>query len=150
MRIEISTAIAAPPEGVWPVLSSVASWPTWLPTVSRVDALDGNGLVVGAQFRVTQPRLRPAVWVVTEVEAPLRFRWQSRAPGMLLVGDHVIERSAGDASRVTLRLDFSGPVGVVAGWFYGSLSRSYVAREAEALRRTVETAVAQSAAGAAR
>jgi hypothetical protein len=150
VRIETSIIVAATPEHIWPTLARVTAWPVWLPTVIRVEALDRPELAPGARFRVSQPRLRAAVWTVTEVAAPRNFRWESRSPGVLVVADHSIEPLSDRESRVTLGIEFSGLGGVVAGWLYGSLTRSYVAREAEALKRTVETALAQSAAGAAR
>jgi hypothetical protein len=139
MRIEVSTVIAAPAEAIWPTLSGVTAWPEWLPTVTSVEALGGAGLAPGARFLVKQPRLRPAVWVVTDVVQPLRFRWESRSPGALVVGDHSIAPLTDGESQVTLGIDFSGFVGSMAGWFYASLTRSYVAREADALKQTVES-----------
>lgn len=64
---EASISIAAPRESVWRVLSAVAAWPEWLPTVTSVQALDGDPLKLGSRYTVRQPKLRPATWVVTEL-----------------------------------------------------------------------------------
>ena len=65
MRIETSISIAAPPERIWPALADVAAWPDWLPTVTRVEPLDGRELAPGRRYRIAQPRLQTAVWTVT-------------------------------------------------------------------------------------
>lgn len=58
---EIKTLVAASPERVWHTLPNVAEWPSWLPSVTNVEALTDGGPRVGAEYRVVQPRLRPAV-----------------------------------------------------------------------------------------
>lgn len=54
----ITAEIHAPAERVWEVLSTVESWPRWLPTVVNVEALEGMPLRLGARFRLVQPKLR--------------------------------------------------------------------------------------------
>jgi len=75
--------INASPAAIWQVLADVERWPTWTPTVLEVEPLTSNGhkagLKVGARYRVVQPKLRPAVYEVTEC-APTRPSPGSRKP----------------------------------------------------------------------
>jgi carbon monoxide dehydrogenase subunit G len=135
---EASASIQAPPEAVWRRLSDVIHWSDWTPTVNRVDALDGPELATGRRFRVQQPRLRAAVWSVTLVEVPTRFVWEARTPGVVMRADHEVERLPSGESRLTLRFSFEGLLGGLVGRLYRKLVRSYLATEAECLRRYVE------------
>jgi hypothetical protein len=49
-------------------------WRDWIPTVTEVKALNGTGLKVGANYRIVQPKLRPATYEVTEYVPNRRFR----------------------------------------------------------------------------
>jgi uncharacterized membrane protein len=140
---ESSVSIAANRQAIWSILASVANWPEWLPTVHSVEPLDGSALALGARFRVVQPKLRPATWIVTALEAPGRFAWQSQSPGVLVVADHVIEERSPGESLVVLRVSFSGLLGRVVALLFGSLTARYLAREAAALKRRVEAVSAR-------
>lgn len=129
--------IAAPRDAVWQALSGVDAWPDWLATISSVQPLDGRALRVGARFLVHQPKLRPATWTVTTLEVPRRFTWEARSPGLRMVADHLVdETSAG--TRVTLRYDTTGWLGVPAGWLFRAITERYLAQELASLQQTVE------------
>jgi len=132
--------VNAPVERVWTVLSAVESWPSWLPTVSSVEPLDGTPIAIGARFRLRQPRLRPAVWKVTELEPPVRFAWTAKSPGMELFADHALERIDPGTTRVHLRFEFGGWLSCLLSAAYGSLTQAYLAQEAQALKRASESA----------
>jgi len=136
---DASLAIAAPRESVWRVLAAVVGWPTWLPTVSAVEALDGGPLQIGFRYTVRQPKLRPATWVVTELEPPRCFVWQARSPGLLMIAAHTIEESSLGKSLVTLRFSFTGLLGAPIGWLFRSTTERYLAQELASLRLVVES-----------
>ncbi len=133
-----SVVIDAPPENVWRVLSGVTRWPIWTPTVTEVVAIDASELRVGGRFRVTQPKLRPATWTVTRSVVNSCFAWQSSAPGMVMVAEHMIEPSANGQTRVDLTFAFRGMLGAVLGRSSKTLVESYLATEAASLREHVE------------
>lgn len=135
---ETSISIAAPREAVWNALSDVAAWPGWLPTVTRVEPLDGSSLLAGRRYRVSQPKLQPVTWVVTELVPPHHFTWRGRSPGLTLLAEHIVDEDAPGSVRVVLRFSFAGPLGGVIGALYGSLTQRYVATEAAALKQKVE------------
>jgi uncharacterized membrane protein len=133
-----SVSIAAPRDSVWRMLTDVAAWPDWLPTVTSVDSLDGQPLRLGARYRIVQPKLRPTQWVVTELEPPRRFAWESRSPGIRIVADHIIEEfSPGHCSSIHL-VSFSGLLAIPFGMLLGSITKRYVSQEAAALKARVE------------
>ena len=124
------------------MLAAVVAWPEWLPTVTSVQPLDGNALKVGFRYVVRQPKLRPATWVVTELE-PLRFVWQARSPGLLMIAEHTVEEKSAGTSQVTLRFSFNGLLGVPVGKLFRSITESYLAQEAASLKSKVEGSVIQ-------
>lgn len=137
-KFETSIRISAGQEAVWEILSNVVRWPEWLPTVNSLEPLGSDALLIGSRYKIHQPGLSPAVWVVTEFDPPKRFVWESRMPGVVSLGDHVIENVDDGTVKVTLRLEFSGFLsGVVAG-FYGSLTQRYIEKEAQTLKLMVE------------
>ena len=133
-----SLAIDAPRESVWRVLAAVVVWPKWLPTVSSVEALDGELLQIGFRYTVRQPKLRPATWVVTQLEPPSTFVWQARSPGLLMTASHTLEESSLGKSLVTLRFSFTGLLGAPIGWLFRSTTERYLAQELASLRSVVE------------
>lgn len=135
---EASISISASREAVWRVLSAVVAWPQWLPTVSSVEALDGEPLKVGSRYTVHQPKLRPATWVVTELEPDHHFLWQARSPGLLMVADHQVAEHSSGTSEVRLRFCFDGLLGAPLGWLFRSVTLRYLAQEASSLKRKVE------------
>jgi uncharacterized protein YndB with AHSA1/START domain len=135
---EPSVAVAASREAVWRVLSDVAGWPEWLPTVPKVEPLDETPLSVGSRFVVHQPKVRPATWVVSEIDPPRRFVWVARSPGIETVADHTVTEDSPGTASVVLRLSFSGFLGSFVGNLFGTLTRTYLAQEAASLKQRVE------------
>jgi uncharacterized membrane protein len=123
---------------VWKVLADVARWPQWLPTVTRVVPLDGESIVVGARYRVEQPKLKPAVWTVTEVQDQRRFVWKADLPGIRMVAEHTIVEKAPEVSEVVLSFSFGGLLGGIMGRMLRSIVTGYLAQEAAALKHAVE------------
>ncbi len=141
-----SISIASPAAPIWHALSNVVAWPEWLPTVASVQALDDSALNVGNRYIVVQPKLRPATWTVTELEPARRFVWQARAPGLSMRADHVIAEQSATQSQVALEFSFSGLLGVPIGMLFRSITQSYLAQEAAALRLRAESGSQRSAA----
>ena len=137
---DASIAIGAPRESVWRVLAAVVAWPKWLPTVTSVEALDGEPLQIGFRYTVRQPKLRPATWVVTQLEPPSLFVWQARSPGLLMIAFHTIEEGPLGKSRVTLRFSFTGVLGTPIGWLFRSTTERYLAQELASLRSVLASA----------
>jgi uncharacterized membrane protein len=143
-RFDIAVEIQARPERVWAVLVDVERWPEWTVSVSSVQRVDQGPLRVGSRTKVVQPKLRPAQWVVTELDEKAgNFTWANRSPGIQVVGGHRLEPH-GNWTRATLSLEFSGLLAPLIVWLYGALSRQYMAAEANGLRARAESIAADS------
>jgi uncharacterized membrane protein len=129
--------IEAPPDEVVAVLFDVERWPEWTSTMTRVRRLDQGPLAVGSRAEVRQPKLPPALWQVTELDAQRGFEWETRGFGLKLEAGHLVEQDM-TGSRVTLSLRFSGLLASLVARFFGSLCRRYIAIEAEGLRKRCE------------
>ncbi|MFG1778216.1 SRPBCC family protein [Micromonospora sp. NPDC049051] len=138
MRFEAGTEVAAEAGRVWAALVDVERWPEWTPSVRRALRGEAGPLVVGATARLEQPKLRPAVWRVTELTEGRSFSWVSNAPGVRTLGEHRVLPLPGGRSRVELALTQSGPLAGPVGWLYGDLTRRYLRLEADGLRRRCE------------
>ena len=136
--LESKVIIDAGADRVWHVLSDVIRWPQWLPTVSRVVPLDGEAIAVGARYLIHQPRLRPAVWTVTDLQDFQRFVWEARFTGLRMTAEHAVSEKAPDVSEVILRFSFGGPLGGIVGGLFRPIARRYLAQEAAALKHAVE------------
>jgi uncharacterized protein YndB with AHSA1/START domain len=144
MEFSITTDVDASPDRVFAVMTDIEKWPEWTPTVTRVERLDGSSLplALNNRIRIVQPKVPPAEWTVTALEAGRGFRIVSRAPGATVVANHWIEPLRdGKGSRVTLSVTFSGWLGKVIARLMRGLNERYLAQEAAGLkRRSEETA----------
>lgn len=134
---EVSVGLTAAAPAAWSLMSDVCRWPEWMPTVQQVRPLGSPGLALGARFEVRQPRLRPAVWQVTQIEPGRSFAWQTRSIGLTTRAEHVIALAEPGQVTARLRIVFSGWMAGVAAWLFGRLTREYLQRELDALVRQV-------------
>jgi carbon monoxide dehydrogenase subunit G len=134
----ITIDIQAPPDRVWAILSDVERWHEWTPSVTSVQLLDPAPLAMGSRARIVQPKLRPAVWQVTEIDPAARtFAWITRAPGVQVVGRHgVVPEGAGRKGSLTLH--FSGFLAPLIARLYRGLNERYLAMEANGLKQRSE------------
>jgi hypothetical protein len=129
--------IDAPPSRVWAVMSDIERWPEWTASMSSIQQTSDGPLGVGSTARVTQPRLAPANFVVTRWEPGRGFDWTTKNIAVGAIGRHLIEAAA-HGSRVTLSVEFSGPLAWLVARLYGDLTRRYVQTEADGLKARSE------------
>ncbi|MGH3097175.1 MAG: SRPBCC family protein [Streptosporangiales bacterium] len=141
MRYETSVTVEAPARAVWDVLVDVERWPDWTESMTSVERLDDGPLKVGSTARITQPKMRPAVWTVTELEPGRSFTWESTNPGVRVTAGHLLGEEGG-VTTAALSVQMSGPLGALAGALMGSRVRGYVRMEAEGLKARGERAPA--------
>jgi len=138
LDFKIAVDINAPVDQVWAAMRDVENWPEWTPTVKKIRRLDKGSLAVGSRALIWQPKLLPAKWRVTELDDSRRsFTWETRGPGMRLQARHCVE-GAGNASRATLSLQFSGLLGPLFARLTRNLNNRYLALEAKGLRERSE------------
>jgi hypothetical protein len=133
--------INAPPEKVFRILCDVERWPEWTPTMTSVKRLERGAFGIGAKARVLQPKLRPAVWQVTELTENRGFTWVARTVGLEMRAGHWIE-AQGAGSRGSLTFEFSGFLSGIAGRLYRGLIEQYLGTEAQGLKRRSEASTA--------
>ena len=133
----VTVDIQALPIKVWAVLRDVERWPEWTSTVISLERMDSGPLAVGSRARIRQPKLRPGVWEVTELDEAKSFTWATRNQGLRIAGRHDVEASE-NGSRATLSLEFSGLLGPLLARVYGKLNREYLATEASGLKARSE------------
>jgi hypothetical protein len=128
---------------VWKALSDVTAWPAWLPTVTRVEALSGRTLSVGAKFKVEQPKRRPAIWTVSDLIPGRSFAWQSATPGLTLWANRTVTADATGESKLMLEFRFSGLLAPLVALFARRITQRYLAAEAASLKALAEGAQRQ-------
>ena len=141
MEFSITTDVDASADLVFAVLTDIERWPEWTPTVTRVERLDGSSLplAIGSRLRIVQPKVPPAEWTVTALEAGRGFGMVSRSPGATVVANHWAEPLGdGRRSRVTLSVTFSGWLGRIIARMMRGLNERYLAQEAAGLKRRSE------------
>jgi uncharacterized protein YndB with AHSA1/START domain len=130
MRWEHTVLIDAPASLVWELTIDVAAWPSFAPTMQRVERLDAGPMRIGSSARIKQPGQTPAVWTVTRIEPEREFTWQTRRMGLTMVGSHALA-TVGSQCRNTLSIDVAGPGSRLFGLVLGSLlSKSLKAENA--------------------
>ena len=138
MRFETTVPIAADAERIWKTWVDVERWPEWTTSIDSVERLDAGEFGVGSRARVKQPKMRAAVWEVTELEPNRSFVWQTRSGGVTMVAGHVIEPGTG-SSTATLTLDLTGPLAGLLGRLMGKRIRSYLQAEADGVKAHCES-----------
>ncbi len=133
-----SITINASQETIWKVLSDVSRWSDWTPTVTKVEVLDSPELKLGNRYKVIQPKLQPAEWTVTVLNSPSNFTWESKAPGMHMVAEHILASKGASQTELTLTFAFNGWLGKLIGAIYGKMTADYIQTEAQSLKKRVE------------
>ena len=136
--LAVAVHIEAPPEKVFAVLCDVERWPEWTPTMTRVQRLDSGPFAIGSSAQVRQPRLRAAVWRVTELQDGRNFTWTTRSPGLRMTAGHLVQPQ-GAGSRVELTLELSGLIAPVVSRLFGGLMERYIATESQGLKKRSES-----------
>ncbi len=139
MRYVREEVVHAPAARVWELLVDVERWPTWTESMREIRRLDGGPLTVGSRSRVAQPKGRPMIWTVTELEPTRVFTWVAGQPGLSLEAVHRID-DTGAGVATTLEFIVTGPLAWLAAPMAGARIRSYLEMESTGLKRAAERA----------
>lgn len=132
-QFQVTVDAPASPRQVWNILRDVEHWPEWTASVTNARSLDPGPLTVGSRVRITQPKLPPALWKITEWdEAATRFTWVSTGPGIHVTARHTVTPSP-SGSRIHLAIDYAGLFGPLLGWLLRDINQRYIALEANGL-----------------
>jgi len=136
-EFSISVDINAAPAVVWSVMIDVERWHEWTASITSVTRLDPGPLAIGARAHVRQPKLRPADFVVTELEPGTQFTWITKSPGVVATARHSVEPIDG-GTRARLSVRFDGLLAAAIAWAFGRLTDEYLALEAAGLKKRSE------------
>jgi uncharacterized membrane protein len=138
MRWENTVLIEAPTQVVWRLTVDVANWPSFTPTMQRVERLDDGPVHVGSTVRVKQPGQTPAVWTVTRVDPGQQFTWQTSRMGVTMTASHILEPFE-DKCRNTVALDLTGPMSRPFAMIFGGMMRTALDTENAGFKATAES-----------
>jgi hypothetical protein len=138
MRKENTAEIDAPAEVVWRLTMDVEDWPSYVPTMSKIERLDSGPLRVGSRARIRQPGQSPAVWTVTRLDPGREFAWQTRRLGMTMTGTHALEATGDRSCRNTLGIEISGGPAPVLGPLLARILSRAMAIENKAVKAKAE------------
>lgn len=140
-QFSTSLIINANQEAIWKVLSDVVHWHLWTPTVTKVEAVTTPELKLGNRYKVFQPKLQPAEWIVTELSKS-NFKWEAKSLGVHMAADHILQPvDAKQQTLLTLTFTFNGWLGRLIGNGYGKITKEYLQTEAQSLKDKVEAAL---------
>jgi hypothetical protein len=143
MEYETSTVTTAEPERLWAVVKDVERWPSLIEVYEHIRPEQAGEPALGDRFHVKQKGLAGGEWTVTELEEGRLFTWESRQPGVRIVGRHRVSSEAGGGSRLTLQLEMTGWASGVTNALLGAKARRYV--DLECARLTAEAAAPATA-----
>jgi Polyketide cyclase / dehydrase and lipid transport len=143
MKHEASTTSEAEPARLWAVLSDVDRWQEWIELYEEVRRPQAGPLRLGDTVYLKQRGLAGGEWTVTELSEGQAFAWESRRPGVRIVGRHRVTPQPAGGSRLTLQLEISGALSGLVALALGKRSRTYVDLEC---RRLTDVAAQPTAA----
>lgn len=120
-------------------LRYVGTGPLWSASMTSVERLQQGELGVGSSARVTQPKLKTAVYTVSECEPGRSFVWEMKTTGVKVRALHYVEDRGEGRARMVLGVEQTGALSDLISMFYGKLTKQYVAMEAEGLKKAAET-----------
>ena len=126
MKYETSRTTPAEPTRLWAVVSDVERWREWIDVYEEVRRAKSGPLRIDSTTHVKQRGLAAGDWTVTELDEGRMFGWESRQPGVRIVGRHVVTAEPGGGSRLTLQLEITGLLSGLVSALYGRKSRAYV------------------------
>jgi uncharacterized protein YndB with AHSA1/START domain len=137
---KIEVDVDAAPDEVWATLVDVEAWPKWTASMTSVERLEQGEFGVGSRARVTQPKLKAAVYTVTELAPGESFIWETKALGVTTSAGHRVRPRGDGLATITLRVTQTGALAPLVGLVAATMIRRYVTMEAEGLKRRCEAA----------
>jgi uncharacterized protein YndB with AHSA1/START domain len=104
---------AASPEAIWRLWSDVASWPEWNADIEQISM--SGPFAAGSTIAMTPAGQDPVELRIAEAVEPERFIDEADLGDVVVRTIHQIERLEGDRSRVTYRMEITGPAAETVG-----------------------------------
>jgi uncharacterized protein YndB with AHSA1/START domain len=111
--VEHSIETSALPEQVWRLWADVENWPEWNSDIERIE-LDGS-FTAGARIVMTPPGREAIELRIAEAVEPVLFVDEASLDDVVIGTTHRVERVGDERSRVTYRMEISGPAADTLG-----------------------------------
>lgn len=136
--VVVERLVRADAERLWGFVGRVSDWADLLPTVNDVALVSGGPAPgVGARYALRQPGLPSLVYEVTQYVPRERFTWVAVAPGVRTTGTHTISPAHGGC-RLTLTLEWTGPLRPLVEILFSTRTQRYVELEADTFTALAE------------
>jgi hypothetical protein len=136
-EIEKSSIIHAKAAIIFKVLTDVENWNKWTGSVKKSRLVKGDTFAVGSKIKIIQPKLRPVIWEITEIQSDKSFTWVSNYIGSNVTAKHIIE-NRGNSSKVLLITTYKGFLSKIVYSLTSGLASKYMTMEIDGLKLTSE------------
>jgi Polyketide cyclase / dehydrase and lipid transport len=98
---------SAAPERIWRLWADVPTWPEWNADIERIELI--GPFAAGGRIAMTPIGQDPIELRIPEAVEPELFVDEAELGDVVVRTTHRVERLDGEFSRVTYRMDISGP-----------------------------------------
>ncbi|GGB02118.1 hypothetical protein GCM10011511_26710 [Puia dinghuensis] len=99
--------------------------------------MNNASVEVGTKLRVLQPKLSPAIWIITKIDQDKILIWEKRSLGLKMISEHLIHSDANE-TKVTIRMNYEGPLAGLIYQLTRSLTNRYMTMEINGLKKESE------------
>jgi uncharacterized protein YndB with AHSA1/START domain len=103
---EHSIETRAAPERIWQLWADVAGWPEWNADIERIELV--GPFAAGSRIVMTPGGQEPIELRISDAVEPERFVDEADFDEVVVRTTHRVERSGGDCSQITYRMEISG------------------------------------------
>jgi hypothetical protein len=111
--VEHSVETSAAPEAVWQLWADVEGWPEWNAGIEQIE-LSGP-FAVGSTILMTPPGDEPVALRIAEAIEPGLFVDEADGGDFVVRTTHRVEPVGEDRSRITYRMEITGPAADTVG-----------------------------------
>lgn len=112
-QVEQSVETTAQPEDVWRLWQDVAGWPEWNGDIERIELV--GPFAAGSRIVMTPFGEEAVDLRISEAVEPERFVDEADLGDVIVRTDHRVERLGSGRTRVTYRMEITGPAADTLG-----------------------------------
>ncbi len=140
--IQKSIIINATHVDVFNILVDVIHWHTWTRSIISAEIMDNEALKIGSKVRLYQPRKRPVIWELTDLQDGRGFTWETRTFGLKVTSSYWVA-SAVDSAKVDMSVAISGWLSPILFGLTWAVAENFMEMEIQGLKRHVEMHITQ-------
>ncbi|WP_188932419.1 SRPBCC family protein [Puia dinghuensis] len=135
--VEKTSPVHASARHIFNILLRLERWNLWTQSVTGISTLNNASVEVGTKLRVLQPKLSPAIWIITKIDQDKILIWEKRSLGLKMISEHLIHSDANE-TKVTIRMNYEGPLAGLIYQLTRSLTNRYMTMEINGLKKESE------------